>query len=131
MEHQANIDLRNESLSKEQLKDFFLKQLTSGECYLEVCKAKTSYKMSRGSFKTRAHLYDKHTLHYYHQEGNRYLFRDSRVFGEIIVSDEGDILKLHLTTSPSASRHSKTSISTDAASNTQLWTCAEKPCRFG
>nr|MCR5492005.1 hypothetical protein [Bacilli bacterium] len=83
------------ALNKDELKEYFLNQLTNGECYLIVGKAKTKYKMSRGSFKTRAHVYDKHTLKYYHKEGNRYLFRDERVFGEIIVTEEDDILKLH------------------------------------
>ena len=81
-------------MNHDELARYFIDQLTNGECYLVVSKGKASYKMNRGSFKTRDHIYDKHKLTYNHQEGNRYLFGDGKVMAEIIVSFE-PCIKFH------------------------------------
>jgi alpha-glucosidase len=81
-------------MDQEELLQYFLGQLTNGECYLIVSKGKARYKMSRGSFKTRDVIFDKHKLTYQHQEGNRYLFGDGKVTAEIIVQEKPH-LKFH------------------------------------
>ncbi len=77
-----------------ELEQYFLSQLTNGECYLQVSRHKAKYKMSRGSFKTRARLHDTHILKFEHQEGDRYIFSDGVVEGEIILTRE-PVLKMH------------------------------------
>ena len=81
-------------MDKEELKEYFLKQLIDGNCYLIVGKDKSKYRMKRGSFKTRNRQRELHTLIFSHVEGNRYIFSDGIVFAEIIT-EIGENLKFH------------------------------------
>ncbi|MBR1846552.1 MAG: hypothetical protein IJ787_02405, partial [Bacilli bacterium] len=81
-------------MDREALARYFIDQLSNGECYLIVSKGRASYKMNRGSFKTRDRKYDHHKLTFTHREGDRYLFSDGKVMAEIIATYE-PCLKLH------------------------------------
>ena len=72
-------------MNAKELREFFISQLTSGDCVFRVAKGKSKYKMSRGSFKTRHHIYDDHNLLYKTTIGNRYIFSDGKVEGELIL----------------------------------------------
>ena len=77
-----------------ELKQYFLNQLTNGDCYLLVSRHVAKYKMNRGSFKTKAYVHDEHKLVFEHREGDRYLFSDGKVAAEIILTEE-PWLKMH------------------------------------
>ncbi len=81
-------------MDKNQLRQYFLDQFTNGECQFVIGKAKTRYKMSRGSFKKRIRVHDKHVLRYEHQQDNRYIFSDGVASAEIILIEE-ETLKMH------------------------------------
>ena len=81
-------------MNKEELRKYFLDQLSNGECYMTVAKEYSTYKMKRGSFKTRDVQKESHRLTFSHVENNRYIFTDNIVFAEIIV-EEGENLKFH------------------------------------
>ena len=82
-------------MTKQELREYFLNQLTNGQITFKVAKGKAKYKMSRGSFKTHHHLYDEHVLLFRNKVGNRYIFSDGRVEGELILDDNPDLIKLH------------------------------------
>ena len=82
-------------MNAKELREFFVSQLTSGDCVFRVAKGKSKYKMSRGSFKTRHHIYDDHNLLYKTTIGNRYIFSDGKVEGELILDDNPEIVKFH------------------------------------
>ncbi len=81
-------------MDKQELRDYFLGQLSDGQCYLTVAKEHSTYKMKRGSFKTKNVQIERHHLTFNHVENNRYIFSDGKVFAEIIV-EEGENLKFH------------------------------------
>ena len=81
-------------MDAKELRQYFIDQLTNGECYIIVSKGKAKYKMSRGSFKTKDMVYDSHRLTFSHQEKNRYLFSDGKATTEVILED-GEDLKFH------------------------------------
>lgn len=81
-------------MNKNELYQYFLSQLTDGRCYIVISKGKARYKMKRGSFKTKDHIYDRRKLSFSFQDGNRYIFSDGKAQAEIIV-DEKDPIKFH------------------------------------
>ncbi len=90
-------------VKKEELYRYFLDQLTNGEAYVEVGKGKASYKMNRGSFKTKDNIIDRHHLIFSFQDGNRYIFSDGKAQVEIIVENIEPI-KLHFHVDPGFNR---------------------------
>ncbi len=90
-------------MSKEELYDYFLQQLTDGSCYMVIGKGKASYKMTRGSFKTKDHITDRHKLVFSFQDGKRYIFTDGKVQAEIIV-DKDPWVKFHFHVDPGYNR---------------------------
>lgn len=82
-------------MNKAELREFFISQLTNGDCLFRVAKGAAKYKMSRGSFKTKARIYNDHVLKYKTTVGNRYIFSDGKVEGELILDDNPDIIKFH------------------------------------
>ena len=68
-------------MNANELREYFISQLTSGDCVFKVGKGKAKYKMSRGSFKTNRSFYDVHTLTYKTRVDNRYIFSDGKVEG--------------------------------------------------
>ena len=81
-------------MDQTELENYFLEQLTNGDCKLIVARHNASYKMKRGSFKTREHVHETHVLKFEHREGDRYIFTDGVVEGEIILTRE-PFLKMH------------------------------------
>ncbi|MCR4562334.1 MAG: alpha-glucosidase [Bacilli bacterium] len=82
-------------MTAKELREYFISQLTNGECIFRVAKGKAKYKMSRGSFKTKKKIYDDHNLLYKNTVGNRYIFTDGKVEGELILDDNPNIVKFH------------------------------------
>ncbi|MBR1581515.1 MAG: alpha-glucosidase [Bacilli bacterium] len=82
-------------MNKQELREYFLSQLTNGNIVFRVAKGEARYKMSRGSFKTSEHIRNDHTLTYKTQYDNRYIFSDGKVEGELILDDNPDVLKFH------------------------------------
>ena len=81
-------------MNKEELKKYFLDQLTNGEAYLVISKGNARYKMSRGSFKTKDNIKGRRKLTFSFKDENRYIFTDGQVQAEIIVDTE-PFIKLH------------------------------------
>ncbi len=81
-------------MNKEELKKYFLNQLTNGEAYLVISKGNARYKMSRGSFKTKDNIKNRRKLTFSFKDENRYIFTDGQVQAEIIVDTE-PFIKLH------------------------------------
>ncbi len=82
-------------MTAKELREYFISQLTNGDVVFKVAKGKARYKMSRGSFKTKGSLYDEHVLKYRTTSGNRYIFTDGKVEGELILDDNPEIIKFH------------------------------------
>ncbi len=93
-------------MKKEELYDYFLRQIESGECYLTIGKGKAHYKMKRGSFTTRDAIVDRHKLLYRFHDDNRYILSDDKVQAEIIVDRESDYIKFHFHVDPGYNRFS-------------------------
>lgn len=81
-------------MNKEELKQYFLNQLTNGDAYLVIGKGKAKYKMKRGSFTTKDNIVDRRKLTFSFKDDNRYIFTDGKVQAEIIV-DEVPYIKFH------------------------------------
>lgn len=90
-------------MTKDELKEYFLKQLVNNEAYLVIGKGKAKYKMKRGSFKTKDNIYDRRKLTFSFQDGNRYIFSDGKVQAEIIVDYEPWV-KFHFHVDPGYNR---------------------------
>lgn len=81
-------------MGQNDLKQYFLEQITNGKCVIKVSNGKSKYRMKRGSFKTSDHLKNTKTLHFKKQTGNRYIFSDGKIESEILLDDSNNI-KLH------------------------------------
>jgi alpha-glucosidase len=81
-------------MNADELEKYFLDQLSNGECYLIVGKGKASYKMRRGSFKTRDTIIDRRKLHFIYKDENRYTFSDGKVQAVISI-DKDPFVKFH------------------------------------
>lgn len=82
-------------MNSKELREFFVSQLTNGDCIFKVGKVSARYRMSRGSFKTSEIVRDLHTLKYRTTDKNRYIFSDGKVEGELILDDNPEIVKFH------------------------------------
>ncbi|MBO6280115.1 MAG: alpha-glucosidase [Bacilli bacterium] len=82
-------------MNSKELREFFVSQLTNGDCIFKVRKVSARYRMSRGSFKTSEIVRDLHTLKYRTTDKNRYIFSDGKVEGELILDDNPEIVKFH------------------------------------
>lgn len=81
-------------MNAKELKEFFVKQFTNGEVYIELSKGKAKYKMKRGSFKTKDLIASRHHLVFQSQFNNEYLFADSTVSCRVNLDDSENI-KIH------------------------------------
>ena len=61
---------------------------------LTVSCGNATYKMNRGSFKTKDHTKDKHTLTFVSKSDNVYLYSDGKVDAKMMVIDNGDFFSL-------------------------------------
>ena len=93
-------------MNKEELYNYFLSQLTNGDCYLSIGQGNAKYKMKRGSFKTKDTIFNRHKLTFSFVDGNRYIFSDNVVQAEIIVDKDGEFIKFHFHVDPGFNRFS-------------------------
>ena len=91
-------------MNKEELKQYFLSQLTNGEMYLVISMGKAKYRMSRGSFVTSDTIKNRHKLVFEREMEGGYLFSDGLISCFMKTDITDDMIKFHFQTDPHYNR---------------------------
>ena len=90
---------------------------------LTVSCGSATYKMNRGSFKTKDHIKDKHTLNFVSKNDNVYLYSDGKVDAKMTVTDNGDFFSLSFETDEKFNRFE---ISFNSYESEKIYGCGEQ-----
>ena len=113
-------------MNKQELDSFFLSSFENGQSYICLAEGKAFYKMSRGSFKTKDHIVNRHTLKFVSKNGNRYKFADKDV-NCIMTLDTSDNLKLRFECDRKFNRFT---LCLPAFENEHIYGCGEQYTHF-
>ncbi len=113
-------------MNKEQLDSLFISSIENGGMYICLAQGKAKYKMSRGSFTTSDHIFDRHTLKCTKKEGDEFLFSDGKVECTLCLEHEENI-KLRF---KADQKYNRFTLRIPAFENEHIYGCGEQYTHF-